>query len=340
MVTTIRRLWNAASAALEAAGALEGATPHEVVWRSGPVRLRAYRPATVAPGATPLVLVTPLINRFRVVDLDAGSLVATLLDRGLPVYVVDWGDPRRIDAGIDLADCALRLLPRALDAIGASEGVDLAGYCLGGTIAVLGAACWPARVRRLVTINAPVDFSCDDEHMDLLKLWVEREHFPVEALTAAHGNMPGALILQGFSWQKPLASALKLPRAWGRMEDRAFARGFARLEAWNDDSVDVPGAAYRTLIQALYRENRLARGTLELRGRRVDLARISCPLLVVTASKDTTCPPAAARALLDLVGTPAAERAELRLEGGHVAPVVGKRAAQHLHHPLADWLLA
>lgn len=313
---------------------LDGATPHEVVWRSGPVAVRRYRPARPAPGAAPLLLVTPLINRYRVVDLDErGSLVGSLVARGIEVFLVDWGDPRRIDAGLDFEDYVLRFLPRARALTGAAR-VDVLGYCLGGTLAVMFAARFPRQVRRLVTIHAPVDFA----PMELFRTWVDPRWFPVERLTRSFGLMPGALVAQGFAWQHPLQSALKLSRAWPRFSDADFAASFCALESWNQDGVDIPGAAYRRLIQDLYRDNRLVAGTFLLGGRPVDPGAISCPVLVASAAQDTTCPPAAAKALLERVGRD--DGRALDLPGGHVATVVGPKARAALHHPIADWLLA
>jgi polyhydroxyalkanoate synthase len=349
VVETLRRTKNAVQATAHALRVLNGATQHTVPWCSGSVSLRHYK-ARTTPLGPPLLLITPIINRFRVVDLQAGgSLVESLVTSGVDVYVVDWGAPSRIDAGTDWEDYVLRLLPRMLDVIvaeselpaGVPEGtVDVMGYCLGGTIAVLLAATSPQRVRRLVTLATPIDFHTGVPHMDLIGKWVAEGHFPVELITRAFGNFPARLIQQGFLWQRPLSSALKFRRAWKRFGKRDFARLFCALESWNQDGVDVPGAAYRRLIVDFYRENRLAKGTFVLGGERVDLERIRCPLLVITAANDTTCPPVAAHALLELVGTPAEQRRALDLPGGHVTVTVGSKSAQRLHAPLADWLRA
>jgi polyhydroxyalkanoate synthase len=162
----------------------------------------------------------------------------------------------------------------------------------------------------------------------------------VERLTAAFGNMPGALINQGFVWQKPLDTLQKPWRTWEKLDDPSFARFFAVMESWNNDQVDVPGAAYRRLIEALYRDNALAEGRFVLGGEKIDLRRIACPLLVVTAQHDTTCPPAAATALQGLVSTPADRQRHLTVKGGHVATVAGPKARATLHTPIAEWLRA
>lgn len=338
MPKTLVRAQNAAEATVHALRHLEGALPHEILWRSGPVALRRYPGQGPSLATTPLLLVTPIINRYRVVDLQAGiSLVEGLVEQGITVYVMDWGDARRIDASIDFEDYVLRWLPRAVDTTGV-EQVDLLGYCLGGTLATLFAARFPERVRRLVTVHTPIDFSCERAHMDLLRRWVDPSWFPVERITGAFGNMPGALINQGFLWQKPLETMHKPWRTWERFDDASFAKFFAVLESWNNDQVDVPGAAYRRLIKSLYRDNALAQGRFVLGGQTIDLARISCPLLVVTAQSDTTCPPEAATALLRLVSTPAAAQQHLPVKGGHVATVAGPKARVTLHTPVAEWL--
>lgn len=325
----------AARATLRALSLLAGSTPHEVLARRGPARLLYYAPCGEQTH-TPVLLVMPIINRFRVVDLQPeGSLVKSLVERGVPVYLVDWGQPARIDAGTDWEDYVLKTLPRFRRAIPHEGPLDLIGYCLGGTISIMYAARFPERVRRLVTLNTPVDFHTGAPHMDLLGLWVQPEAFPVERLTAAFGNMPHALISQGFVWQRPLSSAEKFAKAFQRMDEPEFADFFAVLESWNQDGVDVPGAAYRRLIKDLYRENRLVAGTFLLGGAPVDLARITCPVLVVTSEHDTTAPPVSARALLDEVSGPAEE---LALRGGHITAIVGPKAPARLHGPLCDWL--
>lgn len=335
------RAHNLGRASLRALSLLDGATPHEVAWRSGPVTLRRYRPEAPAAGAAPLVFVTPFINRFRVVDLEPEtSLIGRLVARGLEVFLLDWGDPTRLDAAMDFEDYVLRHVARAVTTTGAAQ-VDLAGLCLGGTLSVIYAATHPERVRKLATLVAPVDFS----DMDLLSRWTAAEHFPVEDLTRAFGNMPGELVNQGFQWQRPMITGMKWMKSWPRFEAFDFARFFAVVEAWSQDGSDVPGAAYRRLIRDLYRDNALVGGRFVLRPRGrapvpVDLRRITCPTLVAAAQDDIICPPKAAYALLHHAGTPAELQKRLPVKGGHITPLVGPKARATLQDPLADWLLA
>lgn len=329
------RVRESARATARALTLLAGSTPHDVIARRGPARLRYYAPQGETTH-TPVLLVMPIINRFRVVDLQPeGSLVKSLIERGIPVYLVDWGQPARIDAGTDWEDYVLKTLPRFRRAIPHQGPLDVIGYCLGGTISILYASRFPQQVRKLVTLNTPVDFHTGAPHMDLLGLWVQPEAFPVDALTEAFGNMPHQLISQGFVWQRPLSSAEKFVKAFQKAEDGSFADFFTVLESWNQDGVDVPGQAYRRLIKDLYRENKLVKGEFMLGGRPVDLGQITCPVLVVTSQHDTTAPPCSATALIGRVSGPAEE---LALKGGHITAIVGPKAPQFLHGPLCDWL--
>lgn len=58
-----------------------------------------------------------------------------------------------------------------------------------------------------------------------------------------------------------------------------------------DDGIPFPGEAFRRWIKDFYQQNRLVRGEFELRGRRVDLSNLACPVLNVAGAKDFICPP-------------------------------------------------
>lgn len=333
MISTLKKVKNVGRGAHRAFELLAGATPNDIVWRTGPMRLRYYKPnPEVERAETPVVLITPIINRFRLVDLDEeSSVVGYLTEHGVPVYLVDWGDPIRLDNRMGFEDYVLRILPEVVARTG-HEQVDVLGYCLGGTISVMFAARHPELVRRLITIVTPVDF----EPMELMRKWVDRETFPVERLTEAFGNMPGHLVSQGFDWLRPIVSLKKYPKIWEQFHKDEFVDSYVVLESWNKDGVDVPGAAYRRLIRDLYCDNTLIRGRFHLRERVLDLADITMPTLAIAGSKDHICKPDAARALIDAVS---AEKKDYReVPGGHITSIIGGRARKTVYPMILDWL--
>ena len=110
------------------------------------------------------------------------------------------------------------------------------------------------------------------------------------------------------------------------------------MNRWSNEWVGFPGEFFRQWIKWFYQENRLAKGELKLRGRRVDLSTVKQPILVVAARKDTITPPASARALVDLVGSTDKEYEEL--PGGHISLIAGRQAHQYLWPRLVQWLRA
>jgi polyhydroxyalkanoate synthase len=331
-----------------------GTTPAELVLERGRVRVLRYRPNAPSSGP-PFLLVMPVINRAYIADLTpATSLVAAFQEAGIDTFLVDWGKPGLADRDVGLDEIVTRELPAiersVLEVSGAPELV-LGGYCLGGTIAVCraarGAGATSARERArhagLVTWHAPVSFA----DAGLLGTYTAPANFPVEALLAAFGNMPGWLLQQGFSMGKPLQQLAKYRRLWERLQDdrnlerpetRDAFEEFIALERWNSDNVPVTGAFYRRLITDLYRGNRLVQGTLTIRGEDVSLASITCPVLVVVAKDDPICLPHQARALVEHVAS--AEKSVHEVTGGHVRSLTGPKARHPFARMLASWIAA
>lgn len=322
-----------------------GTTPAELVYRAGSLKLLRFRP-TREPKVQgpPLLLVMPVINRSFVVDLTPDtSFVGALQEAGIDTFLIDWGRPTLGDRRLGLDEIVTRVLPRVerrVLAVAGSEELVLAGYCLGGTIAVCRAArgqaieAGPERAAHagLITIHTPVSFA----DAGLLGTMTTEDNFPVEALLEAFGNVPGWLLQQGFYGLKPLAHVLRHKRLYDKLEDREAVEEFLALERWNHENVPVTGAFYKQLIVDLYREDRLAKGTLELAGRRVSLGAIRCPVLVVTAEDDPICLTHQAKALLDEVSS--VEKSVHLLKGGHVRSLTSSRSRHRVAARLSDWI--
>lgn len=322
-----------------AKGELRGdlaATPCREVARWGRVRLLAYHAAGAATVRAPIVMVPSIINRHYVLDLRPGqSMVEYLVGEGFPVYMVEWGDPGPQDRFADLAMHVLGWIHAAVRAACKDAGtprVHVLGYCIGGTLAAMYAALRPARVAGLIALTAPVRFH--DE--GLLSNWATNPGFPVERLLEAWGNMPGDFLNGSFTLLQPGSHPKKFQGLWKNLWDDAFVERFMALEGWVTDAVDVPGAAYRELIDDLYRADGLARGEIVLRGERVRLGDIRCPLLVVTAARDHIVPGCSGSDLVDLVSSE--DRRHLPLPGGHIGVVVGRAARENLWPKTAAWL--
>jgi polyhydroxyalkanoate synthase len=108
------------------------------------------------------------------------------------------------------------------------------------------------------------------------------------------------------------------------------------MSKWADEAIPMPGGVYKQWVEDFYQHNRLAKGELRLRGRRVDLSTISAPLLNIAGSKDHLVFLPQAEAAMDLVGS--VDKEFVELEAGHVGLLTGRGAKKGLWPKVRDWL--
>lgn len=307
-------------------------TPKDTILRDGTASLYRFRTQR-AESVGAVLLVPSMINRWYVMDLRPGvSLAAALVEAGLDTWLLDWGVPndedryRTWDDGVERLARMVRRVKRET-----GRAIGLVGYCMGATLSSVYAALHPEGLASFVNLAGPIDFS----HAGVLRELVDRRFFDPRAMTAA-GNLPAAMMQSGFFALRPTQHLSKMVSVLDRGHEPSFRDGYEALETWANDNVPFPGDSYVTYIEELYQENRLVRGEHRACGRRVDLANIVCPVLSITASRDTICPPAAANALLAHVGSEHKEA--LTVAGGHVGAVVGSQASKVLYPALSAFL--
>lgn len=310
-------------------------TPKDTLFGEGTARLYRFRRPSDRPAAAhlPLLIVPSLINRWYILDLRAGATLAGSLNRQFDTWLYDWGVPEdedRYQSWERVLDKLARAVRRVKAATGAPK-VGLLGYCMGGTLAGIHTALEPDSVAALINLAGPFDF----EKGGMLRTMVDPRWFDPQAIADA-GNVLPHQMQSGFVALRPTLQIGKWVGYAGIMHDEAAKESFSALEAWANDNTPFPGAAYRTYIQELYQENRLVRGEHYVKGQRVDLGRIHCPVLSVVAHKDNICPPEAATALNHAAGTK--DQEVLTVKGGHVSAVVGETAKDTLYPAIARWL--
>jgi polyhydroxyalkanoate synthase len=300
-------------------------TSRELVLESGSLKLWRYGDAPHVPGRPPILLVYSIINRAWILDLIPGfSLVRHLLDRGLDVYVVEW-EPARpgvTDTLDDYVDPMLRAaVARVRGLAGLAEGapVNLFGWCIGGTLALLYAAAHPEDVRSLVTLTTPVTSTGSG----VLELFADERLFPMDEILERHGMMPGKVVRAGIMAIKPYLEVLKWKHFYENLHDDRVMALFYPLDRWANDNPDLAGPVFRRFIQDVYRDDALVRGRTLIHGRPLDLAAVRCPLLNIVAEDDWIVPVKAADRVVDLVGS--ARRENLHIPGPHVGIVMDPR---------------
>jgi polyhydroxyalkanoate synthase subunit PhaC len=266
-------------------------------------------------GTGPALLFVPsLINPPNILDHRGRSLLRWLADRGFHVLLLDWGWPGPDRRGLDVAGHVERILVPLVKEL--SEPPLLAGYCLGGTMAIAAAARAP--VRGLATIAAPWHFSGfpAEARATLAALWSG-----AEPTARALGLLPMEVLQSAFWSLDPARTVAKFEVFASMPEPQAVA--FVELEDWANDGPPLSEAAARETFEGFFAADLPGSGRWL-----ADPAALPCPSLHVASTSDRIVPAATAAR--------AGERLELAL--GHVGMVVGSQAQEALWEPLASWL--
>jgi len=281
-------------------------------------------------------MVYAMVNRQYMLDLQPDrSLVRNLLQHGLDLYIIDWGYPTKADMYLTLDDYINGYLNNCVDFIRQSskkEKINIMGICQGGTFSAIYAALDPEKIKNLVTLVAPFDFSTND---GLLFRWAK--HMNVDALVDTYRIIPGDFLNAGFLMMMPFnLNIRKYVDLIDVIEDREKLLNFLRMEKWIFDSPGQAGECLRQFIKDCYQENKLVKGALKVGDKVVDLKDITMPLLNIYASADHLVPPAATKPLNDLVGS--ADKTLYEFKGGHIGVFVGAKSQKELAPAMSQWL--
>jgi polyhydroxyalkanoate synthase len=311
-------------------------TPYEVVYREDRVKLKHYMPQTKIRYETPLLVVYALINRETMLDLQPGrSVVQTFLSHGIDLYMIDWGYPTRKDRFLGFDDHINGYMDNVVDFIRERTGVEkinLMGICMGGTFSVIYSALHPEKVKNLITTVTPTNFDTDK---GLLHVWMK--HVNADKLVDTFGNIAADVMNFGFLLLNP--ARLMIDKYIGFMENmdnKKFVENFVRMEKWIFDSPDLPGEVFRQFIKDCYQKNLLIQNRLEVGGKRVDLKKITMPLLNFYGKFDHLVPPEACELLVKKVGSQDTE--DICLDTGHIGIYVSSKCQQQFAPKIVAWL--
>ncbi len=309
-------------------------TPHRVALELKTARLRDFSTATEG---TPTLICAPLaLHSATVIDLLPGhSLVATLRDAGVKrLFAVDWRSASD-DMRFLRIDDYLASLNVQVDELGGA--VNLIGLCQGGWLALLYAARFPAKVRKLVIAGAPIDVAAADSSISALVQTTPPAFFE-ELVRLGKGRISGSRFLNLSAPDKissdEIQAALEIDGA------DAFDEAEAIFRNWFAWTVDLPGAYYLEAVEKLFRRNELAGGAMSALGKPMDLAALTTPLFLLGARDDELVAPAQLFATAERVGTDPANIHRHMTDGGHLGLFLGRRTLRTVWPRIAAWLNA
>ncbi|GAB4124468.1 MAG: class III poly(R)-hydroxyalkanoic acid synthase subunit PhaC [Raineya sp.] len=310
--------------------------PKDLVWKDGKISLFRYKRETPATIKTPLLISYALVNKQDMMDLQPDkSVIRKFLNLGLDVYIIDWGYVTRADRYTSMDDYINGYIDGCVNYIRQThqiQKINLLGVCQGGTFSTIYASINPDKIKNLIVMVAPIDFSNKE---GLLFQWAT--YLDVDKMIENNGGiMPGELLNVGFDMLKPMSKLRKYTSVIDMMDDEAKLMNFLRMEKWVANSPDQAGECFKQFIKDLYQENKLIKGELVVGKHKVNLKNLTMPILNIYAEADHLVPPPCSIPLEKHVGSKDVKT--YKFPGGHIGVFVGARSQNELSPTIVNWL--
>lgn len=311
-------------------------TEGAVIYQNALFQLIQYAPLTDKVYQKPLLIVPPCINKFYILDLQAGnSFVRHAVQAGFTVMLVSWRNPLPSDTdGIERASWADYLQEGILKAIEVTSAVtrqkqiNTLGFCVGGTMLASALSLAHAQgsepAGSLTLLTTLLDF----EETGVLDVFVDELHAQARDQQLGAGGLMSARELgTTFSFLRPAELV------WNYVEGNYLKGEVPRafdLLYWNSDGTNLPGPFFTWYFRNTYLENNLkAPGRVKVDTCPLDLSTLTMPTFIYASRDDHIVPWQSAYASTQLL------RGPMRFvlgASGHIAGVINPPAAGRRHY--------
>ncbi|MEO8102000.1 MAG: class I poly(R)-hydroxyalkanoic acid synthase [Betaproteobacteria bacterium] len=268
-------------------------SPGSVVFENEIFQLIQYAPQTPQVHMRPLLMVTPCINKFYILDLRPdNSFIKYAVEQGFTVFVTSWRNVKEEQGHLTWDDYLANGVIKAIDVvrqIANVEKVNTLGFCVGGTLL----ACALAILRRMghdvvesVTfLTTFIDFSEVGE----ISAYIDQAFVEKRERDIGNGG-----IISGSDLAFAFTSLRANELVWNYVVNN-YLKGTKPpafdLLFWNSDSTNLPGPWYTYYLRNTYYENNLIKpDKLTMCGVPLDLSYADMPAFVFAAKEDHIVP--------------------------------------------------
>jgi polyhydroxyalkanoate synthase len=268
-------------------------TPGKVIFQNELFQLIQYNPTTPEQNKKPFLIVPPWINKYYILDLrEKNSMVKWATDQGHTTFIMSWINPDEKLAAKSFENYLLEGSLEAINQVCAHTGensVNLAGYCLGGTLTMTTLAYMAAkkdkRANSATFFTTMLDFSEPGE------LGIFLDEGAVEGLEKRMAE-------KGFLEGSEMAGTFNMLRAndliWSFVVNN-YLMGKDPfpfdLLYWNSDSTRMPAAMHSFYLRNMYLDNKLKdAGGITLGGVKIDISKVKTPCYFISTIEDHIAP--------------------------------------------------
>jgi polyhydroxyalkanoate synthase len=314
--------------------------PGKVVYQNDILQLLQFDPTTETVHEIPLLIFTPWINKFYIIDLRPdNSMVRWLTSQGFTVFVTSWVNPTEALAAKTFEDYLKEGIydasAQAMKQAG-TDRVNAVGYCIGGTLLSCALAHMAAKGDK--RINSATFFAAQQDFTEAgdLKLFVDDAWLAdiEKQMDDAGGFLPSKSMADTFNMLRgnDLIWSFFVNNYLMGKEPKPFDLLF-----WNSDQTRMPKSLHLFYLRHFYKDNELALGKLVLDGEALDLGKVKTPIYVQSSRDDHIAPLRSVFRGAKLFGGPTT----FTMAGsGHIAGVINHPDAKKYQHWTNDALPA
>jgi polyhydroxyalkanoate synthase len=309
--------------------------PREVISTGPNATLYRYLPTgtpadALAASRAPVLLIPPLGAPDFAYDLRRGcSLVEHLLTTGRDVWLVDYGSVSFSNRGLGIEFWVDNVVPTVTREVSKHRGdaeVELVGWCMGGLFSLLALAAHnDLPVRSIAAIASPFDISAVPLIAPLRPLAQITGGRIVSSLYQALGSIPAPVVKWAFQLSTVDKYLTKPLTVLSQLDNREVLEQIEAVDYLMGHMHGYPGRSFGQIYHLMLRSNDLSDGGLALAGRRVELAAVRVPVLLVAGEQDVLAPVEAVRKGASVLSGSPGVRWEVA-PGGHLGVLTGRRS--------------
>jgi poly(3-hydroxyalkanoate) synthetase len=324
-------------------------TPFEIITRYKHASIRYYA-ADEKKYQEPLVFVAPLAVNMAIYDLyPYRSLVKHFQKAGFDVYLIDWGTLDYQHQQLNFLSFIDDLIPYCLARIlehAQSEQLSLHGWSMSGIFVTLYTARHqPKCVKNLIVLGSPIDSYASGRIGQLFKktyALIKRKpnihnYIIHEKIPKKYIHSPGLLNALGFKIIDPIGWFNSQKQLLLNLDKIESLQEHATMGDFLNKMIDYPGGINQDMVLHLWLQNPLRRGFIDLQGQRIELKKITCPLMLGIGTRDQIVTEAAAKPLIEL--TSSSDITFTQINGGHLGLMSNQHSAKEFWPTLEQWLV-
>lgn len=267
-------------------------TEGKVIYRCALFELIEYKPQSKTVSKNPILFVPPCINKFYIMDLSTNnSLVRWTVEQGQHLYLISWRniDEETINTSWEDYVNAVIMAIGVVRKDSHSEGINILGFCVGGTILASSLAVMAAKKMKMpnsmTLLTTLLDFGEPGDLGVFLNSTLIDEMD--NRLKLGGAVVPGSSLAQVFSILRPK------DLIWNYVSTKYLKGETPRdfdILYWNSDSTNQSLKMMAWYLRNCYLENRLIKKTARVLGEVIDLKKITIPTYVYASREDHIVP--------------------------------------------------